>query len=251
MPEKKRLSAWTRILLAVLGLLAVFVTGFVAWGSTPAQPMPEALDALQSTPKVTVTTGKWLTFQPAEVKPSTGYIIYPGGRVDYRAYAPAAQAIAEEGYLVVIVRMPLNLAVFKPQAAASVIAAQSEIKHWAIGGHSLGGAMAANFVYTHPGVADGLVLWASYPAASNDLSRSGARVLSISGTLDGLSTPGKIAASRALLPADTAWVPIEGGNHAQFGWYGLQSGDHPAGISREEQQARIVQASVDFLSRLK
>jgi pimeloyl-ACP methyl ester carboxylesterase len=252
MPEKKRLSVWKRIPLAVAGLLIVLVIGFVAWGSNPAQPMPEALAALQSNAQARVTTGKWLTFEPAGgQQPSTGFIIYPGGRVDYRAYAPAAQSIAGQGYLVIIVRMPLNLAVFNPNAAAQVIAAHPEIEQWAVGGHSLGGAMAANFVFTHPGAVEGLVLWASYPAASNDLSSSGMRVLSISGTLDGLSTPEKIAASRALLPADTTWAPIAGADHAQFGWYGPQAGDNPASITAEQQQGRIVQATVDFLSQLR
>jgi pimeloyl-ACP methyl ester carboxylesterase len=171
--------------------------------------------------------------------------------VDYRAYAPAAQVIAEAGYLVVIVRMPLNLAVLDPQAAAGVIAAYPQIKHWAVGGHSLGGAMAANFVYSHPGVAEGLLLWAAYPAGSNDLSRAAVRVLSISGTFDGLSTPVKIAASQVLLPDNTTWVVIEGGNHAQFGWYGAQAGDIPATISREEQQGQIVIATAEFLGSLK
>jgi hypothetical protein len=251
MTERKRLPIWTRILLAVSSLLILLLAGFVIWGATPARPMPEALAASQSNAQATVTAGKWLTFQPAGAQPVTGFIIYPGGRVDYRAYAPAARAIASQGYLVVIVRMPLNLAVFNPGAAAGVIAAHPEIKHWVVGGHSLGGAMAVNFVYTHPVTVEGLVLWASYPAASNNLSNSAVRVLSISGTLDGLSTPAKIAASRALLPADTAWMPIEGGDHAQFGWYGLQAGDNPASITRQEQQAQIVQATVDFLSKLK
>jgi pimeloyl-ACP methyl ester carboxylesterase len=251
MPEKKRNAVWSRFLLAVLSLLAVLMLGFAAWGSTPARPMPEALAALQSTAQVTVTTGRWLTFQPAGVQPSTGFIFYPGGHVDYRAYAPAALAIAKEGYLVVIPHMPLNLAVLNLGAAAGVISAHPEISHWAIGGHSLGGSMAANFVFTHPSAADGLVLWASYPAASNNLGQAGVRVLSISGTLDGLSTPGKIAASRSLLPANTVWVPIPGGDHAQFGWYGPQSGDNPATISREEQQQQIVQATISFLESLK
>ena len=72
-------------------------------------------------------------------------IFYPGGRVDPRSYAPAARAIAAQGYLAVITPMPLNLAVFTPGRAAQVIAAYPEIHTWAIGGHSLGGAMAANF----------------------------------------------------------------------------------------------------------
>jgi pimeloyl-ACP methyl ester carboxylesterase len=249
--EKKHSPVWTRILLAVFSLVAVLVLGFVAWGSTPAKPMPEALIALQSNPQGSVTIDRWLTFQPTNMQPKTGFIFYPGARVDYRAYAPAAQAIANQGYLVVIVHMPLNLAVFQPDAAANVITAHPEIVHWVVGGHSLGGSMAANFVYTHPGAVEGLALWASYPAASNNLSLSGVRVLSIFGTLDGLSTPAKIEASHALLPADTAFVPVEGGDHAQFAWYGPQSGDNPATISRENQQAQIVQATVDFLGSLK
>lgn len=240
-----------RVLLVIVGALVVVSGAFVIWGETPARPMPEALAALQSDTQVTVTTGKWLVFTPAASQPTTAFIFYPGGRVDYRAYAPQAHAIAAQGYLVVIVHMPLNLAVLDPAAAADVIAAYPEIKTWAVGGHSLGGSMAASFAHSHPDAVQGLVLWASYPAGSDDLSTSNLKVVSISGTLDGLSTPDKIAASHALLPADTVWIPISGGDHAQFGWYGPQAGDNPAAISRAEQQVQTVQATVDFLSALR
>ena len=240
-----------RILLVILTLLGIITGGFVLWGSTPAKPMPEALTALQSDSQVTVTTGKWLVFSPVASSPTTGFIIYPGGRVDYRAYTPQAHAISAQDNLVVIVHMPLNLAVFNPNAAEAVMSAYPEIKHWAVGGHSLGGSMAANFVHTHPELVQGLVLWASYPAGSDNLSQSGLKVLSISGTLDGLSTPARIVESYALLPVDTVWVPIKGGDHAQFGWYGPQAGDNPASISREEQQDQIVQATLAFLKSLK
>ena len=240
-----------RVLGWILALMGSITGGFVIWGSTPAKPMSEALAALQSDAQVTVTIGKWLVFSPAASGSTTGFIIYPGGRVDYRAYAPQAHAIATQDNLVVIVPVPLNLAVFNPNAAEAVMAAYPEIKHWAVGGHSLGGSMAANFAHSHPALVQGLVLWASYPASSDNLSQSGAKVLSISGTLDGLSTPAKIEASHALLPDDTVWVPIEGGDHAQFGWYGPQVGDQPASISREEQQVQIVQATAAFLKSLK
>ncbi len=72
-------------------------------------------------------------------------------------------------------------------------------------------------------------------------------MVSVSGSLDGLATPDKIEASRVLLPADTIWIPIEGGNHAQFGWYGDQPGDNPAEISRAEQQKIAIQAVLDLL----
>ena len=98
--------------------------------------MPEALAALQSDSQVKVTTDPWLVFQPTQSTPTTGLIIYPGGRVDPRAYAPQARAIAEKGYLVVIVPMPLNLAVFGSGRASSVIQAYPDIEKWVIGGHS-------------------------------------------------------------------------------------------------------------------
>jgi acetyl esterase/lipase len=209
--------------------------------------MPEALAALQTDPQVTVTTDPWLVFQPTDQTPTTGLIIYPGGRVDPRAYAPAARAIAAQGYLVVIVPMPLNLAVLGSGRAAAVIQAYPDIQHWVIGGHSLGGSMAALYADKHRDQINGLALLASYPASSNDLSDSTIKVTSIYGTQDGLATKDKIDASRGLLPADTTWISIEGGNHAQFGWYGDQPGDNPATISRQEQQAQIIQAIVDLL----
>lgn len=240
-----------RTLPWVLGLLVVLSAAFVIWGSTPARPMPEALRALQSDDQVTVSDSSWIVFYPVNTTPETGFIFYPGGRVDARAYAPAARQIAAQGYLVVIVPMPLNLAVLNPGAADDVIAAYPQMQRWAVGGHSLGGAMAANFAKNNPETVQGLVLWAAYPASSDDLSASSLSVLSIYGTLDGLATGEKINASRPLLPEDTIWIPIEGGNHAQFGWYGEQSGDNAAAISRQVQQEQIVQATVAFLNSLR
>jgi dienelactone hydrolase len=242
-----RSKRWLWLLLLVPVLL---IAGFLVWAGAPLGPMPEALQALASGPDVTVATEPWLVFQPAATVPTTGLVIYPGGHVDYRSYAPTAQAIAAQGYLVVIPSMPLSLAVLAPNRAAEVMAAFPEIETWAIGGHSLGGAMAAHYVYQSPGTAAGLVLWASYPPSSDDLSgRTDLAVLSVYGTLDHQAGEG-IPASRPILPSDTEWIVIEGGNHAQFGWYGPQPGDPPAAISREAQQAQIVAATVGFLGTL-
>ena len=237
--------AW---LLLLLPLLAV--VGFAVWAYTPLGPMPEALVALESGPQVQVETEPWLVFRPAGDLPDTGFVLYPGGRVDPRAYAPLARAIADDGYLVAIVPMPFNLAVLGAGRAADVMAAFPDVERWAVGGHSLGGAMAANFAHQNPERVDGLVLWAAYPAGGDDLSGRELEVLSIYGTRDGVATPAEITASRPLLPADTRWVAIEGGNHAQFGWYGTQNGDNPAIISREDQQAAIVRATVQLLADL-
>lgn len=245
------MKTWMKILIAVGAMLAVAVAAFVIWGSTPLGPMPEALAALESDTNVTVVTDPWLSFLPAQDAQNTGLIFYPGGRVDPRSYAPMARAIAEAGYPVVIVPMPLNLAVLGVDRATDVIEAYPEVENWAIGGHSLGGSMAATFTRNNPDLIDGLFLVASYPAGSDDLSGfSELMAYSVSATEDGLATPDDIDASHSLLPAGTIWVPIPGGNHAQFGYYGEQPGDGQATITREEQQRQTVDAALQMFGQI-
>ena len=247
-PKRRHILRW--ILLALLGVLLVVVIGFVVWASTPLGPAPEAVAALTSDEVVQVEQDDWLVFRPTAADPSAGFIFYPGGRVDARSYAPLAREIAANGYLAVIAPMPLNLAVFSPNAASDIIAAFPDISRWAIGGHSLGGAMAAKYAFDHPDGVQGLALWAAYPADNNDLSDRTLATTSIYGTADGVAPPATIEASRSLLPATTVWAPIVGGNHAQFGAYGPQPGDGTASISAAEQQAQTVAATLKLLESL-
>lgn len=240
----------SRYLLILPGLLGVLLIAFTLWASLIPAPMAEALEALRSDAQVLVGSVPWLTFQPASEDPQAGLILYPGGRVDPRAYAPLARTVAEQGYLAVIVPMPLNLAIFAPGRAGEVIEAYPDVESWVIGGHSLGGAMAAQFAGQHPTQVEGLLLLASYPASNNDLSQFDLLLTSIYGSVDGLASPEKITASAALLPTNTVWVAIEGGNHSQFGWYGFQKGDNPANLSRQEQQTIILSATIDLLRRV-
>jgi len=240
-----------KILITFSTLVVLVIAGFSIWAYTPARPMAEAVAALQSDAFVNVSSDGWVTFSPSIGTPETGIILYPGGRVNFRAYAPIAHKLAAEGYLVALVPMPFNLAVFGSEKADEVIDANPEINNWVIGGHSLGGAMAASYVYNNPGAVEGLVLLAAYPAGSQSLANSDVKVLSISGTLDGLATPEKISTSVTLLPINTFFEDIKGGNHAQFGWYGSQPGDRPAEISREEQQNIVLERIISFLDSLK
>jgi hypothetical protein len=234
------------LLVAVIAALA----GFSVWAYTPPAPMPEALAALQSDQSVAVRQSQWITFMPAQSQPTAGLIFYPGGRVDARSYSPTLRRIAEQGYLVVVPIMPFNLAVFSPNAAAQIMAQYPTVHTWAVGGHSLGGAMAADFAYHNQFQVKGLILWASYPPEGDSFTNSVIKVLSISADHDGLATPAKIDHSRALLPSTTTWVVIAGGDHAQFGWYGSQSGDQPARISRIDQQEQVYLATLSFLQSL-
>ncbi|NDJ61866.1 MAG: alpha/beta hydrolase [Chloroflexi bacterium] len=238
------------LLIAVIVLCTALPLSVVA-AAPPVQVLPEAEAALMSGQNVIVETDPWLTFRPATGEPTVGVVIYPGGLVAPEAYAPTARQLAAAGYLAVIVPVPLQLAVFGADRAAAVIAANPEIEAWAVAGHSLGGSAAAYFANTYPDLVDGLVLWASFTDRNNDLSDDDALVVSsIYATLDGLATVAEVEAANQFLPESTTYVVIEGGNHAYFGWYGDQDGDLPATISRAEQQALIVDATVAVLEQI-
>ena len=229
------------VVLAIVGVFVLAVVGGLAWFFSPQPLLPEATAALASTAAVTYSDDETgLTFAPTAASPTTGLVLYPGAKVPAAAYAPTAQALAERGYLAVVVPMPLNFAIFGVGAADGVIAAHPEIEHWAIGGHSLGGAMAAQYAADHPGAVAGLVFCGAYSAA--DLSASGLLASSVYGSLDAAAAKIEDPATTALLPPDTAYVRVEGGNHEQCGWYTGQPNDPPATISRQEQQDRIVEA---------
>lgn len=236
---------WPWLLGIIVAIVVVVGTGGYAWLTNLGDPMPEAASALVSDEQVLVETEPWLTFRPTEPS-DTGFIFYPGGRVPAEAYAPAARSIAEAGHLSAVVPMPFGLAVITPDAANAVIEANPEVEHWVIGGHSLGGAMAAQFASGHDRI-DGLALWAAYPPESVDLSGLDIAVTSVSASEDGLADPDEIAASAEQLPADTTFLDIDGGNHAQFGWYGPQDGDGEATISRESQQDQAVDATLALI----
>jgi dienelactone hydrolase len=246
-PETKRALRWLWI-LPVLLLLAV--GAFVAWGLTPLGPTDLALGALQSGDGVQVeeAAGGW-AFAPSSTEPTAGLVLYPGGHVDARSYAPLAREIASRGYLVVVPRVPLSLAFFDINAADKARAEYPNVKTWAVGGHSLGGVAAALYAQSNPIITRGLVLYASYPAGKADFTQSGMAVASITGTLDGVVNKQSLADSYPMLPADADLTPIVGGNHGQFGSYGPQPGDNPATITPQRQWELAADAAQGVLSR--
>ncbi|HNY37523.1 MAG TPA: alpha/beta hydrolase, partial [Petrotogaceae bacterium] len=118
---------------------------------------------------------------------------------------------------------------------------------WYIAGHSLGGAMACSFVKNSAEDIAGLILLASYPAQGDDLSSNDLDVLSIYASNDGLATVQKIDSTKRLLPPQTVYYCIQGGNHTQFGWYLTQDGDGQADISRQQQQDELLSSILKFI----
>ena len=235
-----------RILLGTISIVLFAVIGFTYWAYTPLGPTQTALDSLIDNKNVSVTETNRITFTP-KTTPDAGFILYPGGHVDPRSYSSIADQIADKGYLVVIPKMPFNLAVFNKRAAVKIIDDYPEIDNWAIGGHSLGGAMAASLIYDEPEMFEGLVLLAAYPPKNSNISSLDLIVTIVYGSHDEIATQSEIEESFSLLPFETERVLIEGGNHAQFGDYGAQNGDGIATIESGEQQKIVIQAIVDTL----
>ena len=209
----------------------------------------EAIEAFISESSVHIreSGSNLLIFEPENS--DSGLIFYPGGKVEYTAYTPLMESLASEGILCVLVEMPFNLAVLDMDAAAGIPEQFPEIENWYIGGHSLGGAMAASCLAKHIGTYEGLVLLGSYSTA--DLSGSGLSVLSIYGSEDTVMNREKYTQYRGNLPAGFTEVILDGGCHAYFGMYGAQDGDGIPAISAEEQIRQTADAIVSMIRQPK
>ena len=178
-----------------------------------------------------------LTILSPSYPTDTAIIFYPGAKVEGAAYLPLLDQLRRTGLTCILVEMPFRMAIFDINAAEDVMAQFPEIRHWYLAGHSMGGAMASQFAAGHRDQVDGLILlgaylYGEYPSADT---------LTVYGSLN-QSVEDKIDYTEHV-------VEIDGGNHAQFGSYGLQRGDPPAEITPQEQQARTVEAISDFLAQ--
>lgn len=177
--------------------------------------------------------------------PTAGIIFYPGGKVEYTAYAPLMRECTRKSILCALVQMPGNLAVLDSNAADGLQERYPEITSWYMAGHSLGGSMAASYIADNADDFDGLILLAAY--STKDISDTSLKVLSIYGSEDGVLNRDSYEENRSNLPADTTELVIEGGCHAQFGSYGAQDGDGTPSISGEEQIRQTVDAIMQFV----
>ena len=240
MKQSRRPHSKLRIALAVL--LAVVLScaaAFTVYVNIYYHGEPAAVQAMASGDTVSVyeLRGGVTVFAPEE--PLAGFIFYPGGKVEHTAYAPLLRACAERGMLCVLIRLPCNLAVLNVNGADGIRERFPDVERWYMGGHSLGGAMAASYAASHAGELDGLVLLAAY--STQDLTGSGLAVLSVYGSEDGVLDMGKYEQYRSNLPAGASEVVIDGGCHAGFGRYGTQDGDGTPAISSDEQINRTAE----------
>lgn len=224
-------------LITVFLIMMISFSAFLIWASDYYHAQDEALAILQSDDTIKVKNN--LTILSPAAETDTGFIFYPGAKVEAIAYLPILEKIKQEcGITCILVQMPLNMAIFDQDAAVDVMAQFPEITNWYIGGHSMGGAMASKFASDHEEEIKGLILMGAYIYGDYPPSKA----LTIYGTFN------------SNLEEDIDYteniVLIDGGNHAQFGNYGKQKGDPDATITAEEQQNITVQAMKKFISEI-
>ncbi|MBQ8689694.1 MAG: alpha/beta hydrolase [Clostridia bacterium] len=231
--EKKPLSRRAKIIIAISGaLLLALVIAVAVYLGTYYRADDEAIEAFTASGVYESRDADGnLVFAPEA--PIAGFIFYPGGKVEHTAYTPLMRALAENGVLCVLVKMPFNLAIFDTGAAGGIKERFETVERWYIGGHSLGGSMAAAYADDHAHDFDGVILLGSYSTA--DLSDTELEVLSVYGSEDKVLNAEKYAANLENLPDGYEERVIEGGCHAYFGMYGAQDGDGTPTLTPEEQ----------------
>lgn len=243
--QKKKLPLVLHILISVgVGLLIFCVAGF-CYLNIHYTAREEALAVMSDSAAATVTEIDGGYFVDGAGQ-DTALIFYPGAKVDAQAYLPLMQEIATGGVDCFLLDLPMRMAIFD-QNAADKIMAKVEYPTVMVGGHSMGGMIAAGYAAAHKDSVDGVVLLAAYPTKPLDKSLG---LLSVYGTEDKVLDRDAYENAKAYFPSNTTETVIDGGNHAQFGNYGTQKGDGEAAITAKEQQRKTAYAVLRFAETL-
>ena len=245
---RQRLRPLALVLLLVLGVALGLL-----WPTLHRSPLMLGQDAAYPGAQARVSwseaDGGVIDVQPTTGRAATLLVVYPGGLVRPQAYQWLGTALAPAGVETVIVRFPLDLAVTGINRADAVIARYAQGRPVVLAGHSLGGAMAAQYLSgATAGKVTGLILMGAYPAGNVSLkSQTNLAVLSLLGEHDTVAKASDVRDGLTRLPASAKLVTIKGSVHAFFGRYGPQKGDGVPTVSRADAEAQIVRAVLTFL----
>jgi hypothetical protein len=233
------------------------VLAFVVYASTPFLAESAPLDRVRNDPALQVTeTADATVLAPRDGGSGEGLVFLAGARVEAAAYAYKLSGLAEAGITVVIVRPVLGFAILEWRPFNTFTGLAPGVDRWLVGGHSLGGVRACQYVADQSAEANpddtdtstapivGLVLLGSYCAT--DIAASSVPALSIAAGNDGLSTGDKIQGAADLLPDTTEFVRIPGANHASFGDYGAQPGDGTVTADDDGVRDALTSAVLEF-----
>ena len=229
-----------KLKIGIVIFLIVFIGGFFVYDQFYYHAEKTATDLLDGTEDVKVSKTSNGLFLDGYGN-DTAIIFYPGAKVEYTSYLPLFTDLSSKGIDCYLVKMPFNLAFFGIGSADSIIE-NSNYQHYFMAGHSLGGAMASNYVNGTDKNITGLIYLSSHSSVGVNVP-----VLSIRGTNDGVINLESYHEARSNFMNNFTEVLINGGNHANFGYYGNQSGDGIANITAESQQDQSVEAILNFI----
>lgn len=235
MKSWKKIVLWLAAAVAVLALACGMYAGDYYRAAENAVAVPDGVN-------VEIAEDRALFVPEA---PEAGLIFYPGGKVEFTAYAPLMAQLAQEKVLCVLLKMPMNLAVLDMDAAAGIPEQFPEVETWYLAGHSLGGSMAASCAAEQENTWEGLILLAAY--STEDLCGTGMKVCSLYGDRDGVLNMEKYRQYRPNLPEDTLELVLQGGNHAGFGSYGPQKGDGESSLEPGVQIRWTADTILEFI----
>ncbi len=217
------------------------------WSTFQSHNLPENTFSNSKDISVTETDDK-ITFKPNHSNNQLEVIFFQGGLTDPKAYGPICKKLAENGFTSHLIKMDWRL----PQYDYQKISKLFDLQHgqFAIGGHSQGGKMAAQFVYENPKIFKGLFLMGTSHPRDIDLSSNNIPCIKLYAEYDGLASVEEVMENKNKLPAKTELILIKGGNHSQFGYLGQLLMDSSPNITLEEQQEMSFVSLNEFLSRI-
>lgn len=229
---------------SVVIVLILIVWGYFYFNTAPSEVAEKAANSSKTVD--VFEENNTLIFEPKKSQAKTSVILYPGAFVNALSYAPLAKELADAGHKTYVVEMPFDLAVFGKNKAEAIMN-ENDGEQFVIGGHSLGGVMAARYAHENKADLKGVFFLASYPDKKGSLKGSHLPVLSITATNDGVLNWKKYNENKKYLSNETTFLKIKGGNHAGFGSYGKQNGDRKASISKKAQTDETATAIINWL----
>lgn len=221
-----------RILMVLVGVLALAGLVLFAWYQIDGQPRPETAAFLAGAGyTVAEEPDGTLVFTPASAN-GRGLLIFHGALIKPRSYAKTAAYFAGAGYTVFIPAGPTRLSIRAVDSAAARLPAFG-VREWFLLGHSMGGFASLDLLARHRPPVTGVALWAT--AMPADFSGLDVPMLMLWGDRDGLMPKERFAEARERLPAATEFVTVPGANHQDFAMYTHQFFDNPGELGWSAQ----------------
>ncbi len=234
---KKIIKRTTIGILSILILMCLVLFIYTLNAYKPSLKMEEAINEIADNDIKVDESFDHITYTISD--PFKNIVIIPGGKVYAKSYSYLAYNLALEGYQVTIFKSFFKLAILTPNYATRFL--EDDLDNILIG-HSLGGTVASMMASENEDITD-IIFLASYPI--KDITDK--NVLLITASNDQILDYKDVENSKSLLPDDTVFMEIAGGNHGYFGFYGDQKNDGSATISNLEQQQIIISEVIKFI----